>query len=337
VLLGLSTVTKLQFVLLVPTAVALVGAAAWWTGRRREAWLAAIAAVACVTTLATWFVCLWAILGTAEASQLAANISAASAPQVRVSSTAAAVRAISFLLGSTFLVTGLPALIYAMLLERWQLAPDPGRRLVIALTVVMLGWFAFRSVGWPRYAYPGLALTSLLTAKLLVDLAEALGAAVARGAASAAEAVRRRRAAVALVVVLALALPLANLRPVLKALAGPQDRSFQELTAWIDRSVAPGTLIETWELEVAAADSQRSYHIPPVRLVSEAIARVNLGTQGEPIDYDARTGGAELLVLGKFAKWTQLYPSDLVESATKVVSFGEYDVYRLASGSGTDH
>lgn len=332
-LFGLAVVTKLQLAFVVPTALAAVGALAWWQDAHREAKLAAFALAACGATLVGWFACLWVILGSDNAAALAANVVAASAPQVRVGALAAASRSLAFLAGSSFLVIGLPAVVYGLVLEVGASRPDPGRRLVLALIVVGGLWFTFRSIGWPRYAYPMLALGSLPIAGLMVDLGAGLALILQRSFAR--RAALAEPVAFALVALLVLAMPLEHGRLIAKGLIGPPDHSLTALRAWIDRELPPGETVETWEFEVAVPPSPHHYTFPPVHYVERMIASVFLGARDENPPY-APPRGPRYLVVGRFAKWTGLYGETLARAGVPLASFGDYDVYRLPPPAGSD-
>ena len=246
-----------------------------------------------------------------------ANVAAASGPQVRVLSVVAIGHAVKFLLSSTFLLAGVPALLYTGA-RAWQKRPsDPGQTLLLSIIVVCLGWFIFRSIGWPRYAYPIVALSNILTAKLFIDL----GGLVNRPA------IFTARGAAALLLVLAL--PMGHLKGMAAELFARPDHSVQDLRRWMDATVAAGSRIETWEFEVAFMDTARHYHFPPVRFVDKMIARVNLGV-AEDLPYDFLQYQPQYVIIGRFAKWTSLYPENfLAQRTAKVATFGEYDVYEV--------
>lgn len=316
ILFGLATITKLQYALLLPTALGVVTLLTWRTRQTVALTAAIVAALTSVLTLGCWFLCLRGVLGSASFQALLADLAAASAPQVRVVSVVAVGHALKFLLTSTFLLTGVPALVYAVL-RTPQRERDPGETLLLAVIGVCIGWFVLRSIGWPRYAYPFLALTNILTAKMFVDLgglATRNALATARGAAA---------------VLLLLALPMERLPKVTAALLAEPDHSVRDLNQWINVTLPAGTRIETWEYEVALMDTARQYHFPPVRLVDRMIARVNLGVT-DPVPYDFQQFEPAYLVIGRFAKWTALYPVDFLQQRSrKVATFGEYDVYEV--------
>ncbi|MFN7985358.1 MAG: glycosyltransferase family 39 protein [Vicinamibacterales bacterium] len=317
VLFGLATITKLQYALLLPTGLGLVTLLAWRRRQTAELMAAVVAAVVSVATLGAWCLCLWSVLGTEHARELLANVASASGPQVRVISLVAVGHAVKFLATSTFLLTGVPALVYAVMRARGEDHHDPGETLLLSVIVVCLGWFVLRSIGWPRYAYPFLALTNILTARLIVDLgglATRNGIATARGAAAA---------------LLLLALPMGQLPRVAAALLAQPDHSARDLYHWIDDTLPAGARIETWEYEVAFMDTTRQYHLPPVQFVERMIARVNLGVV-DALPYDFERFQPGYLVIGRFAKWTALYPPTFLEQQSrKVATFGEYDVYQV--------
>lgn len=317
VLFGLAMVTKLQYALLLPTALGVVMLLAWRTRQISEATAAIVAALASVITLGGWWLCLWGVLGTTHAQEVLANVAAASVPQVRVVSMLAVGHAVKFLLTSTFLFTGIPALVYTLLRLFEDRRRDPGETLLLSIIGVCLGWFVLRSIGWPRYAYPFLALTTVLTARMFVDL----------GGLSTRKALFTARGTTAFL--LLLALPMAQLPRVAAPLLATPDHSVRDLNHWIDTTLPAGTRIETWEFEVAFMDTARSYHFPPVRFVDKMIARVNLGIT-DALPYDFVQFEPQYLVVGRFAKWTALYPVDFLEHRSrKVATFGEYDVYEV--------
>jgi 4-amino-4-deoxy-L-arabinose transferase-like glycosyltransferase len=326
-LFGLAIVSKLQLVFVVPTALLAVGAIAWRQRARRDAVLSLVAVAVCGSTIGVWFLCVWSVLGTENATALAANVIAASAPQVRIGALAATTRSLSFLAGSTFLAIGLPAIVYALVLEAGAERPDPGRRLLLALIVASALWFTFRSIGWPRYAYPLLALSSLPIAKLLVDLGSGLTLVLQRSLGPARRALAKP-IAIVLVGFVALALPLPNGRQIARGLLGPPDLSLKSLRSWLDRELPAGARIETWEFEVAVEPSAHLYSFPPVRHVDRMIASVFLESGDASMSYQP-AGEPQYLVLGRFGKWTRLYVKGLEGAGPPLASFGEYDVYRL--------
>jgi hypothetical protein len=56
----------------------------------------------------------------------------------------------------------------------------------------------------------------------------------------------------------------------------------------------------------------------------------------DEIDYDFQRFDPDYLIVGRFAKWTGLYPTDFLEhKCTLVGSIGEYDLYRVNSLSSS--
>jgi hypothetical protein len=174
------------------------------------------------------------------------------------------------------------------------------------------------SVGWTRYAYPALAVSFILAAKLLYDLVGGFGFS------------SLRRAGVTLILMSSLL----TLGPVIKGMVGGQDVGAQQMAAYLDANVAPGAVIETWEWEVVFLANNPRFHLPPTERVNDEIARVFLDALPSSEPYDFQQYQPAYLLVGPFAKWTGPYDAFLTDAqrrGARVASFGEYDLYDLSA------
>ena len=97
--------------------------------------------------------------------------------------------------------------------------------------------------------------------------------------------------------------------------------------AYLNAHIPPTAVIETWEPEMGFL-TDHNYHFPPQGLLAMAVDQVYYG--GAPVQekYNyLQTESPEYVLVGEFSKWTQIYPSDLLQNKYHIVqSFGDYDL-----------
>jgi 4-amino-4-deoxy-L-arabinose transferase-like glycosyltransferase len=203
--------------------------------------------------------------------------------------------------------------------------------LVWTFVVFWLGWFLIASVGWSRYAFPGLALGHLLVARLLVDLAGVDDRSVETISVSRARrpnpSVRLAAAAIIFIVIIA-----GTSRTIIHGIVTPPDRFAEDMAAFIDAHVQAGERIETWEWEIAFLSRMADFHHPPTKVLAELVGEKQLGTRS-PV-YDIGAYGTSYLLIGPFADWTAFYTSFNVQRrGTLVHKEGPYTLYRIGPNS----
>jgi hypothetical protein len=202
---------------------------------------------------------------------------------------------------------------------------------VLTLFVITnLAWFVLASIGWARYAFPGVALAGLLVAKLALDLIDG-----ARLSSSPTAPILRRTvagwAAVVLVAgTLAVAVPIVT----------PPENSPVAMGAHLNRDVPLDAVVETWEPELGALTAH-NYHYPPNTLLAVAVAYIWRGGPPPHLQYDPlETKRPPYVVVGPFAKWVKLYPEAILQrDYLQLRRSGSYDLYQrrdLASASPDD-
>ena len=323
--------TKNQFTLiLMPTLVALFVVDRLYHRqlRIRDTLLPAIGVVA---GTAIWYVVqLVPLLGTEDVGSVLKLWREASAGAVFVFSVDRMMASLRFL-GSpdVFAYWGVAGLAYGLVLSRQRSLDGVRQAFLATFAVIGLAWYAFGSIGWPRYAFPALAVTTIFVAKLFRDLFYALQQAD-RQSSAADRALRPARAlAVLLVLALGIGYPLQNqVRAILK----PADRSPQLTAAYLEANVPQSDVIETWEPELGVLTDHR-YHYPPTGWLDRAVrgrwlAGGALATGYDPTAY----AQPSYLVVGRFGKYTGIYAETVARIASgPVASFGDYDVYRMRS------
>jgi hypothetical protein len=211
---------------------------------------------------------------------------------------------------------GLPAVLYAASLARPR--TRDAARLALPVTFVVLGlaWFALGSIGWPRYAFPALAVCALFVARLMLDVASALRSAAPH-----------LMPALAVAATLLVTAPLANTtRTILSA----TDISPQQVAAYLDGTIPANVVVETWEPELGFL-SDHSLHYPPSGWLDRAVRAQWLTSSTGSLAYNPlEHARPEYLVVGPFGKYTATYQGLLDSAAVgPIASFGTYDIYHL--------
>lgn len=221
-----------------------------------------------------------------------------------------------------FLIWG-PATVYN-LSQATERNRDGLRLLLVPLCITLwIGWWAFMSIGWHRYAFVPLALATLPTAILAEEILSSLE-------------LRRTspcglppadRAPVITVLILLSVLGLGLIGQVYKlemeATTEPQD-----FAAQVQQIVPETAIIESWEWEIDTL-AQRAFHHPPAAIDEAAVLQARLG-QDYTYDYDWRKLGFEYLIVGPFAKNFELYDQDIESGCCELVTkVGDYELFRV--------
>jgi 4-amino-4-deoxy-L-arabinose transferase-like glycosyltransferase len=226
--------------------------------------------------------------------------------------------ALRALLNSGVLIWGLPGLLYGVYLCT---RPGPTTRFVLLTSGLWLAWFLFGSIGWLRYAFPGLALMHLFTAKLLVDVA---GRFAWRGTQTASD--RAQRVAVGVAVLLMIFSPLQQRA---LELYRADDDSPQALAHYLTANIPTTMVIETFEPEMVFLTSH-TYHQPTLDVLNATVRYVHFAAPYPPGLYDPLAAHPGYLLLGEFGKYTEMYEPLLASGCcTRVVSVGGYDLYQF--------
>jgi 4-amino-4-deoxy-L-arabinose transferase-like glycosyltransferase len=251
------------------------------------------------------------------------------------------VKSIRVLLLTREIVWGLPALVYGLYVALSSRRPAQALPVLFlsSTCLIWLSWFVLGSVGWGRYAFTPIAIMSLFTAKLLVDLLGQLrlpfalarpdvGAEPAQGAGV-------RSVAVLMAVALMVAGPL---QAVGRDIVMTRDDSPATFTRYLDEFLPAGTAIECFEPEIVfLSRGGLRFHQPPFPIESLAIRHTQLGVPYPDNGYSFREQEATYVVAGPFSKRTEVYDRDLQSGAASLVkSVGAYDLYEIRQIGGNN-
>lgn len=331
-LLGLAMITKYQYLLfLAPTLLLawLMNLVYYRTVPQRVMLIPGLIAAAC---FALWQIYLILNLGPATAGENLAALREASAGAAMSFSPALMQQSLNVLISlSTYFGGLLPVLAYGFFLALPRRRDAQQWGILLTLIVANLGWYVVASIGWWRYAFLGLALTSLFAARFFFDLtdgfrfdARKLFASLrADGALLRTQAIRL--AMVAWLVVM-IGLPLAQTvgEIVLPAFNAPE-----AMASYMNAHAPRDVVIETWEPEMGFLTDHR-YHFPPSRLLAGAVSQAFLG--GTPVSQSypvLQTEHPEYVLVGDFGRGTDVYPKEQLDAQYRLETrIGGYELYR---------
>ncbi len=309
---GLALVTKNQFVLIIPPALLLAAALDWRYYRAGSWMLRLVPLVVSVACFGIWTLAQFALLGSGTFFENMQQTRQAAGGAIFVFNIRSTLRAGYYLLRPD-LFGGLvvPALAYTL----WRARQRTPQALVEALLGLLIGlwlaWFVFASLGWPRYAFPAVALSALTVARLVADAIAWLRRVLPSAAAVAA--------------VYAAAIIMVPLALTARVVFTPDD-SAQRFAAYLNASVPPEAIIATWEPELGVLTDHR-YLYPPQPALDRAVRHQWLG--GDPVVYDWYSSRPEYVVIGGFGGYTGVYDTpELAQSYVKEQQIGDYTLYR---------
>jgi hypothetical protein len=291
-------------------------------GRARPLrWHATLLAAA-LAVYAAWIASLLLLMGAGHIMANVRLLRSASGGALIVLSPARMAAGFKLLLGPSSLLLVAPASLLALLPLR---RATGDRRLALTAIWVFealwLGWFATASIAWPRYAFPGIALSTIFIGWLIpaaVDEARRRAGHVASAGAG-------RAVALAGVAAIALALGV-GLWVELSPLARGDQRDPQRFAARLDATVPRGAVVDAWEPELGFLSNAALQYPPPGSL--DKVVRDQWLGQTKPHDFSAGLTG-QYLVVGPFARWVGAYDAALQSSHYALdTEVGGYALYQ---------
>lgn len=220
-----------------------------------------------------------------------------------------------------------PALIYGFFISLPRTREGQKWSVIFLLVALNLVWFVVASIGWIRYAFLGLTLSSIFIARLFSEITEGFNFEWSAGFFKSLFEVRQ--AARHAVFLWLLAIVLIPLSKTVHDIATPPPAYAMQMSAYLNKNVPLNAVIETWDPEMGFL-TDHNYHYPPNALLAIAVDQVYY--RGEPVQerYDfVQTEQPDYLLAGEFSKWTQIYPlEELSDQYELIATFGDYDLYR---------
>lgn len=309
---GLALVTKNQFVLIVPPALVLIALLDWRYYRHGTWALRLVPPVIAASCFGLWTIIQFAVLGPGTFFENLQQTRQAAGGAIFVFNLHSTLRA-GYYLVRPDLYGGLivPALAYTIWRARHRTSQGLSEALLALVIGLWLVWFVGVSLGWPRYAFPAVALSALTVARLIHD-----------------GVIRLRRvlpiaATIASVyAVIIIALPIALTA---RVVFSPDD-SAQRFAAYLNATVPETAIIATWEPELGVLTDHR-YLYPPQPTLDQAVRHTWLG--GDPVRYDWYAARPEYVVIGGFGSYTGVYKTpELERFYVQEQQIGTYALFR---------
>ena len=332
-LLGLATITKNQYLLVLAPTLGLVWLANlvyYRTAPQRVFIVPGLVVAAC---FALWQIYMILYLGPATAGENLASLRVATAGAAMVFSPSLMMRGIKELLSlNVYMGLLLPVLVYGITLALARRREGQQWGALLILVAVNLGWYVIGSISWLRYAFPGLAVASLFVARFFSDVTDGfrLDRAVLWKTLRGQLPVLRRHALYWTMLAWLTVMIILPLGKTVQEMVRPPFNAPMAMAAYLDENVSQEALIETWEPEMGFL-TDHNYHFPPPLLLNTAVGYIWLEGLPPAQDYDfVQTEYPDYVLVGEFARWVDLYPTDLLEEHYRLVTtIGAYELYVL--------
>lgn len=319
-LLGLAMTTKGQYLLILPAAIIAVGAIDYLTERRYSARWYLTLLCAAGATYAIWFLTLLSIIGDGNIVENLRLLRQSSGGALLVFNVDRMLAAWKLLLGPSSLFLIAPATIIGAV--AWWRADGAHKWALLALLTfqtLWLGWFTTASIAWPRYAFPGIAISMIFIGYLISLLVAQIRDH------RAAEPIRHWASAAAMLSVIALLVIVAGWRE-LSPVVRVDQREPQHFAQIIDRTVPRTAVVDSWEPELTFLSDARIQY-PPAGSLDTVVRATWLGSAWN--DRLEITPRGEYLVVGPFARWVNAFPEAASTDAYQlIVSEGPYSLYK---------
>jgi len=221
----------------------------------------------------------------------------------------------------------IPALIYGFFISIPRTRDGQKWSVIFLLVALNLVWYVVASIGWIRYAFLGLSLSTIFIARLFSDITDDFNFDWTAGWFRSLFEIRNAtKFAIVLWLLAIIMIPMA--KNILDIAAPPPAYAVQ-MSEYLNENVPLDAVIETWDPEMGFL-TDHNYHYPPNALLAVAVDQVYY--YGEPVQdrYDfVQTEHPDYLLAGEFSKWTEIYPLDELSGEYELVqSFGVYDLYQ---------
>jgi len=238
---------------------------------------------------------------------------------------------IKYLAENGFMLLGLPSLAYVLLSTWLQPGAERAKRLFLPVFIVIgLSWYAFASIGWPRYAYAFWALSGIPVAKLWYDLSNGfdvspgkLKETLARGGTT----TPFRNTAVTLLTVVLVGYPAQN--TVRRVISATPDISQQQMAQYLDSYVPEDARILSGSWEVEFYSRRGFYHIAKGFTEEIIIERQVKGIERDHF-HDIRAANVDYVLDGPHTRDNRMFSDDfLAHDCVLLKSYSQYDLYQV--------
>ncbi|MCS6842533.1 MAG: glycosyltransferase family 39 protein [Roseiflexus sp.] len=310
---GLAMVTKSQVLILVPVALGVI-LALDRLYYRRAGWLAVIVpggfAAGCV---AVWYAAQIAIVGSSRFQDNASVLREGFWLHIASLDPERWRNALGVIGRTGWWLWGVPAVIWGVYQARQRTFQGFVHAALMTLLVVNLLWFAALSIGWARYAFYFLVLTTIPLAGLVLAFWNYV----------ALPAVARKTMVVLLCVAYVVS---QGLPDKVISILRPSDNGYADMVTFLRNQVPPHATILSWEWELSVESNHRIIY-PPTRVTNEYTRHLILRQQLPEHVKDDLPSSPDYVLVGRFGAWTKIYHEIIASPRAQLVA--ERGVYRL--------
>jgi hypothetical protein len=322
---GIATVTKGQYLLLIPMLL-LVGLADWFYYKKKIYRKVFLVLLLIAISLGIWYGMQLIVEGSGQFVQNLHALRASSAVTVTSFRSERLPGNIWYLFRSGILFIILPSWLYIV----WSCKEFNLVSVQLLLPVIFvpawLVWYSFASVGWHRYALDPYVIGVVFTGKFLVDAVCTLRA---RELSSCNETQFPQTLSAGFILVIFGASLWGFSSQVTRIFEKP-DTSPQLFSDFLQKYIRSNEVIESWEWEIDVMTPELTYHHPSNDWVDKMTAVLQFG---DPLveEYDLFEYNPDFLINGPFSKWTGLYSKAITDACcTLIKKIGPYDLYQVS-------
>jgi hypothetical protein len=330
--IGLAIVTKYQFLLFIMPALGISWLLALLYYRGKNAYVFFVPALVAGVIFALWQSYMLVYLGPSTVGENFALLQKAAAGAAFKFSPQIIDANLDVLISrSAYLGVLLPALVYGFFLALPRSRDGQKWGFLIVLIGLNLLWYAVASIGWIRYAFIGLAFSSIVIARFFSDLSNGFTFPVKQTWLELTQGKIPARSALLsfVVAVWGIGMFVIPMSKTIAELFGSGHNPPVIMAQYLDENVPLDAEIETWEPELGFL-TDHHYHYPPTDLLAESIEFVNFNAPPPYEFYDyLETSTPDYVILGNFSRWVQIYSDDtLAQHYTYLITVEGYDLYQ---------
>ena len=331
-LLGLSLVTVNQYLILIAPGLGLAFLANLFYYKAVPQRAFVITGALTLGIYLVWLACQIFFLGPSNAAQNWALFRQGTTDAALIFSPALMKRALTELLNlNVYLGVLLPGLVYGAFLSLPRRKEGLQWGVLFLLVFANLLWYVTASISWSRYAFPGLAISSLFVGKLFLDLIDKIKVDRRSGWESLKNGlgIDQSMALKAILVAWLGVMVIIPLAQDVKDIAFPPFNAPAAMAAYMNDHVSKTALVETWEPEMGFL-TNHNYHFPPPSLLYTANSFIWLGKTPPSTQYDyVQQNLPDYVLVGAFSSWVQLYPVDFLNAHYHLEkAIGGYQLYQ---------
>jgi 4-amino-4-deoxy-L-arabinose transferase-like glycosyltransferase len=332
-LMGLATITKNQYLLVLVPAVGLAWLVNLFYYRLVPGRFFVVPGIVMIGCYGLWQVFLVLSLGPSGISENLATLRAATAGAAFVFSPTLMKHSLGELLKlRVYLGWLFPALAYGFYISLPRKRDGLLWGIVWMIIFSNLLWYVTASVGWVRYAFPGLAFSSLFVARLFADMLDQFDprpwwSQLQKGLSERSTSVLRPALKFVLLAWLAV-MVIVPLGQNLKDIVFPPFNAPAAMTEYMNANIPTDAVVETWEVEMGFLTNHQ-YHYPPQILLDTAVGYIWRGGPSPATKYDFTAQNPEYVLDGQFAQYVALYPQTILDQSYKLIyQVGPYRLYQ---------